>query len=111
MSQQPSAEAGRELYETNGCANCHGREGRGDGPAAIALLTKPADLRDPSAFKRGFSEAVIARTLAEGIAAGHVLPQQLAEHQVMAMPAFGHLTELERRSIALFVISMGKTGS
>jgi mono/diheme cytochrome c family protein len=34
---------GKELY-TAYCAACHGADGRGDGPAAIALKTPPADL-------------------------------------------------------------------
>ena len=30
------------------CATCHGRDGRGDGPAASALSPKPQDFRDCS---------------------------------------------------------------
>src|SRR5262245_32267593 len=32
----------RALYEAK-CANCHGREGKGDGPAAGLLVVKPRD--------------------------------------------------------------------
>ena len=35
--------SGRDLFQFY-CAPCHGRAGRGDGPAAPALKTRPADL-------------------------------------------------------------------
>jgi mono/diheme cytochrome c family protein len=36
---------GKALYERQ-CASCHGPGGRGDGPSAAGLATKPADLTD-----------------------------------------------------------------
>ena len=36
--------SGLTLYRSY-CASCHGTEGRGDGPAAQALVMRPADLR------------------------------------------------------------------
>lgn len=38
------AAAGKVIFEQR-CQMCHGVEGRGDGPAALALATKPANLR------------------------------------------------------------------
>lgn len=35
--------AGRELYVSH-CASCHGKDGKGDGPAASALKTRPPNL-------------------------------------------------------------------
>jgi len=35
-------EAGKASYQAN-CASCHGPEGRGDGPVAVALDPKPRD--------------------------------------------------------------------
>lgn len=102
----PSAEAGRALYEANGCASCHGPSGHGDGPAAATLPAKPVDFRDASQFKKGASEAAIARTLAEGISSVHTMPALRTTHHMLLMPKFDHLTETERRSIALFVITM-----
>jgi high-affinity iron transporter len=103
----PSVDQGKKLYQTNGCVSCHGASGRGDGALAASLLSKPANLHAPDHFKRGASEAEIAKTLAEGI-----VDPQLAAHEFhlnhhdLAMPKFDHLSEVERRSIALYVISM-----
>ncbi len=37
---------GKEIY-TKICASCHGKNGKGDGPAAAVLESKPADFSDP----------------------------------------------------------------
>ncbi|HZR25859.1 MAG TPA: c-type cytochrome [Vicinamibacterales bacterium] len=34
---------GAQMYQSY-CAACHGKDGKGNGPAAVALKTKPADL-------------------------------------------------------------------
>jgi mono/diheme cytochrome c family protein len=41
--QRARAMSGRDLYVAY-CASCHGMEGRGDGPAAEAMLMRPTDL-------------------------------------------------------------------
>ena len=103
----PSASEGRALYQANGCASCHGVSGRGDGPIAVRLGAKPADLRDPGLFTRGAGEIEIAKTLAVGIHSAEAsTPQLHRTHHELAMPKFDHLTEIERRSIALYVISL-----
>jgi len=38
-----SAASGQQMFNTY-CATCHGPEGRGDGPVAVALKKAPADL-------------------------------------------------------------------
>ena len=38
-----SPASGKEMFETH-CAVCHGKDGKGDGPAAKALKKPPADL-------------------------------------------------------------------
>ena len=38
-----SPASGQQMYEAY-CASCHGRGGKGDGPAAAALKTPPANL-------------------------------------------------------------------
>ena len=42
-AQQTSPASGKEMFNSY-CASCHGTDARGDGPAATALKTKPADL-------------------------------------------------------------------
>jgi mono/diheme cytochrome c family protein len=55
------AELGRDLFRRH-CASCHGENGRGDGPAAGALRTPPADLTRIAARRGGtFPEGEIAR--------------------------------------------------
>jgi mono/diheme cytochrome c family protein len=41
--EEEVATAGKPVYERY-CAACHGREGKGDGPAMNLLTVKPADL-------------------------------------------------------------------
>jgi mono/diheme cytochrome c family protein len=41
--QHTAAESGQEMYMAY-CAACHGKEGKGDGPAASALKAPPPDL-------------------------------------------------------------------
>src|SRR5581483_9092947 len=65
---------GQEMYKT-WCATCHGVEGKGDGPAASALKTPPADLtmlskkhggRYPFERVRAFIEGKEAKADAHG---------------------------------------------
>jgi len=103
---QPSISQGRALYMANGCASCHGPDGHGDGPLARNLPADPIDFRDVSLFKRGATEEAIARTLLEGVSLVHTVPALQQTHHELLMPKFDHLTETERRSIALYVISL-----
>ena len=103
----PSVTEGRSLYFANGCVSCHGSSGRGDGPMSKTLPSPPTDLRNRAFFKRGSGEDAIARTLAEGVLTAETsVPQLHHTHHELAMPKFAHLTDLERRSIALYVISL-----
>lgn len=90
----PTPEEGRALYLMHGCASCHGPDGHGDGPVARTLVPRPRDFRDAGSFKNGTTPVAISKTIAEGIPGG------------AAMPLFGHLTERERGSLALYVTSL-----
>jgi cytochrome c553 len=59
------------------CASCHGRSGRGDGPTAAALKTKPADLTGLARGNRGMfpRERVLAFVEGSSRAAGHGSPE------------------------------------
>ena len=73
---------------------------------APRLPASPIDLHTVSLFKRGTTEDAIAKTLAEGISIEHSIPVLHQTHHELLMPKFDHLTETERRSIALYVISL-----
>jgi mono/diheme cytochrome c family protein len=103
---RPSVAEGRSLYNANGCSGCHGRDGHGDGPLAKNLPSDPIDLSDVTLFKRGTSEDAIAETLKVGISRTHSVPALKLTHHELLMPGFDHLTKTERRSIALYVISL-----
>lgn len=90
-----SAGRGRELYAENGCASCHGPVGRGDGPVGKTLTPPPRDFKNDASYRRGTDERSIAATLEVGIAENGA-----------KMPAFAHLTEHERLSLAAYVISL-----
>ncbi|MEQ1907615.1 MAG: cytochrome c [Vicinamibacterales bacterium] len=108
---EPSAEAGRDLYAQNGCASCHGPNGHGDGPVGRTLETRPRDFRDASAFKQGTDITSIAETIATGVT-GVPRGNGVAAHErhhSQVMPQFDHLSEWERRSLALHVISLRNT--
>jgi mono/diheme cytochrome c family protein len=68
-----SAERGRQLYQTVGCAECHGPEGRGDGPAAKTLVDSegeriyPFDLTRGDKLKSGSSLQDVLRVLYTGL--------------------------------------------
>lgn len=95
VERTPTAVHGRNLYAENGCANCHGQAGKGDGPIAKTLNPPPRNFTDDAAYKFGRDEASIAATLARGI-----------DKEGSKMPAFAHLNDEERRSLALFVITL-----
>ncbi len=93
-----SAVRGQTLYAENGCVSCHGPRGRGDGPVGRTLSPPPRDFTNLASYANGSDEASIAATLARGI-----------DRNGAKMPAFAHLTDVERRSLALYVITLRTT--
>jgi mono/diheme cytochrome c family protein len=59
----PSA-AAKEVFE-NRCAPCHGREGRGDGPASGSLAPRPRDFHDQG-WQRQITDEHIERIIRLG---------------------------------------------
>src|SRR5215467_3948068 len=53
------------------CSKCHGPEGRGDGPQADALTTKPRDLTDCTRMKAATDETLFT-AIKEGGEAVHL---------------------------------------
>ena len=86
---------GKALFTRNGCAVCHGPDGRGDGQIAATLQPPPRDFRDPTAYKNGHSKAAIARTIQKGMPG-------------TSMPGYRHLSAEEREQIAAYIRSLLK---
>jgi mono/diheme cytochrome c family protein len=81
--QQTSAASGKEMFISY-CATCHGKDGKGDGPAAAALKSPPADLTTLAKRHDGkFPEAYVGNTLRSGVSGG--------AHGSTDMPIWGPL--------------------
>jgi len=85
-AQTPASKAafnGQAIYEDY-CAACHGRDGKGDGPAARALKTQPIDLTRISHNHSGkFPEADIKKVIL-GL-------DMMPSHGTEAMPVWGKI--------------------
>jgi mono/diheme cytochrome c family protein len=55
---------GKGIYDDK-CALCHGRDGKGNGPAAASLSPGPPDFTNP-AFRQRISNAQIKETIENG---------------------------------------------
>lgn len=87
---------GKALYTTY-CQACHGPRGKGDGPAAMAMQPKPANLAG-GRLKKGETAEAIFRTISDGV-------------QGTPMPGFGYLSESDRRALAEHVVSLRRDGA
>jgi len=64
VARADAGDVGARVYAER-CSGCHGDDGRGDGPAAAALVPKPRNLRDAS-FWHDRSAASIATVVRKG---------------------------------------------
>jgi putative copper export protein/methionine-rich copper-binding protein CopC/mono/diheme cytochrome c family protein len=88
---QQSLATGQTLFETN-CVTCHGREGRGDGPLANQLPTKPPDLTQHVPYH---NDGTLFIWISQGIP---------IDSSTKRMPAFkGSLTVTERWDIVNYL--------
>ena len=98
MMTAQSLEHGQRLYLGNGCAVCHGKSGKGDGPSSRNSVPSPTNFHDPQDFRIETPVNDIELTIREGTL-----------RQGGAMPAFDHLTEQELHDIAVFLKSLQST--
>ncbi len=75
--------SGKEMFNSY-CAVCHGKDAKGDGPAASALKTAPVDLTTLAQKNGGKYPAAHVATVIRGQAA-------LASHGSQDMPMWGPL--------------------
>jgi mono/diheme cytochrome c family protein len=78
-----SHDSGKEMY-TNYCAVCHGTDGKGNGPAAEALKTPPADLTVLAKNNGGKYPALKVAAAIRG-------DSKVAAHGNQEMPVWGNL--------------------
>ncbi|MCC7403339.1 MAG: cytochrome c [Bdellovibrionales bacterium] len=82
---------GQEAFQRN-CAVCHGKEGKGDGPAAKGLVPPPRNLVDGK-WKQGGTTQELFVTLKKGIAG-------------TSMPGFPQISKQERWALVHFIRSV-----
>jgi mono/diheme cytochrome c family protein len=76
-----SPASGKDMY-LHYCASCHGKEGKGDGPAAAALKSAPTNLTELAATAHGkFPDAQVAHVI-EG-------SDNVPAHGSVEMPVWG----------------------
>lgn len=80
-----SSASGKEMY-TSYCAVCHGKDGKGDGPAASALKVPPADLTMLAKNNDGKYPAMKVSSTIRGTS-------NLPAHGSQDMPMWGSLFE------------------
>jgi high-affinity iron transporter len=73
-AEAPSLARGREIYQTT-CTACHGPAGRGDGPQAVAIIPRPANLADSAALS-GSSPLDFYRRITVGVAGTAMAPYE-----------------------------------
>ena len=77
--------AARELWQAR-CANCHGVEGRGDGPTGRNLDPRPRDFHDGD-WQRRVDDRHLRRVIVEGGAAHGLSADMVANADLAERPA------------------------
>ena len=86
---QAMIENGEKLFKTN-CAACHGEDGKGNGPAAIALNPKPRDFYSSSGWTNGRKINEMFKTLTDGVPG-------------TAMSSYSHLSPQDRFDLIFYI--------
>lgn len=93
-----SAASGKEMFVSY-CASCHGKDAKGDGPAAAALNAKPADLTSLAKANGGTYPSMKVMSVLRGQA-------NVGAHGNQEMPVWGpvfwrmsqgHESEMQQR--------------
>ena len=91
---KPVAASNPQAMFSSYCAPCHGKLGLGDGPAAAALVKKPADLTKIAARNGGTFPDVKVKRYIEGA-------DEVAAHGSRDMPMWGSLFRDLNRDTAM----------
>ena len=84
---------GKELFAAN-CMQCHGEQGRGDGPAAVTMNPRPRNFTDPAGWTNGHDLPGIYKTVSNGVPG-------------TSMASFDYLTRKDRMALTHYVQSLG----
>ena len=87
-------EKGSVVYQTN-CSPCHGKGGKGDGPAAATLNPKPRNHTDSAYMNKLTNEHLFILLKAGGAAKGFPL-----------MPSFSYLSDDDIKNTIAFLRSL-----
>ena len=87
----PNLISGRQIFQTT-CSKCHGMEGRGDGPAAPGLATKPANFQDMNKM-REMTPFQVFNTVRLGVPGTPMAP-------------FPSYTDQDTWNVAFFILSL-----
>ena len=95
---QTSAASGKEMFVAY-CASCHGADAKGNGPAAAALNSKPADLTALAAHNGGKfpSSRVMSILRGEATVTAHGNRDMPVWGPVFWKMSQGHPAELQQR--------------
>jgi mono/diheme cytochrome c family protein len=74
-------ERGKKLFETN-CASCHGKDGKGGGPVAVAMKTPPTDLTQIARKNQGKFDEIHVIAFVDG-------EKAISAHGTREMPVWG----------------------
>ncbi|HZR23024.1 MAG TPA: c-type cytochrome [Vicinamibacterales bacterium] len=100
-----SASRGKDVFAKMQCAKCHGDDGRGVGPSSPTMVdaknrhVNARDFTQPGAFRTGWTEKEILRTLETGM-------------NGVPMPSYsGTMSNQEEHDLIAYVMSLAKAGS
>jgi mono/diheme cytochrome c family protein len=99
-----SAASGEQMYQTY-CAVCHGKDGKGNGPAAEALKTAPTDLTHLAQSNGGKYPADKVSNTIRG-------DQNIAAHGTKDMPIWGnvfwHMSQGHQSEVQLRIANLDR---
>ncbi|HEY9077646.1 MAG TPA: c-type cytochrome [Anaerolineaceae bacterium] len=83
---QEEVEVGKAIFQSK-CVDCHGVEGKGNGPKAVSLANKPADWTDPAQLAKKSAQE-LWKTISSGSNSMPAYAAELSDAQRWALTAY-----------------------